>query len=313
MPLDPQAEAFLRSLRDQGVRPPHELTPAEARAQMTPPPPPYDPVASVRDLAVPGPGGLIPLRAYVPAVGGSAGALPGLVYYHGGGWVMGTLDAYDGLCRTLAAESACAVVSVDYRLAPEHKYPAAAEDAYAAAAWVGREGGSLGIDPGRLAVGGDSAGGNLAAAVCLMARERGGPRLACQALLYPIVDHSFDTPSYKDNAEGYHLTKATMAWFWRQYLAREDDGRQPFASPLRAGDLRGLPPAVVLTAEYDPLRDEAEEYARRLEAAGVPVTLLRFPGMIHGFLRRPRVFDAARPALRRVGQALRERTSLFPA
>jgi acetyl esterase len=198
------------------------------------------------------------------------------------------------------------VASVDYRLAPEHRYPVAAEDAFAATCWVARHGSQLGIDTGQLAVAGDSAGGNLAAVVSLMSRDRGGPALALQALIYPVTHHNLDTRSYREHADGYLLTRNAMRWFWNQYLQGPGDGAQPYASPLLAEELNGLPPALVITAEYDPLCDEGEAYAGRLREAGVPVTLTRYPGMIHGFFRMINLLDKARAARDEVAAALRK-------
>jgi acetyl esterase len=195
---------------------------------------------------------------------------------------------------------------VDYRLAPEHKYPTAVEDAFAATGWIAREGGRLGIDARRLAEGGDSEGGNLAAAVSLLAKERGGPELALQILVYPVTRHGFDTGSYRQHAEGYLLTRSAMRWFWDHYLARPEQGEEPCASPLLARSLEGLPPALVITAEYDPLCDEGEAYAARLREAGVPVTVTRYPGMIHGFLRMLNLVDKARAARDEAASALRK-------
>jgi acetyl esterase len=198
------------------------------------------------------------------------------------------------------------VASVDYRLAPEHRYPTAAEDAFAATRWVAAEGARLGIDGRRIAVGGDSAGGNLAAVVALMARERGGPALALQLLVVPVTQHAFDTASYRECGEGYLLTRGAMRWFWDHYLRRPEDGREPHASPLLAPDLAGLPPALVITAGFDPLRDEGEAYADRLRKAGVPVTLTRYPGMIHGFFRMTNLVDQSRVARDEAASALRK-------
>jgi acetyl esterase len=198
------------------------------------------------------------------------------------------------------------VASVDYRRAPEHKYPVAAEDAFAATRWIAAHAAHLGLEARRLAVGGDSAGGNLAAAVTLMARERGGPPLGFQLLVYPVTCHGFDTPSYRECADGYLLTRDGMRWFWGHYLGRAEEGGQPHASPLLAPDLAGLPPALVITAEYDPLRDEGEAYAARLREAGVSVTLTRYPGMIHGFFRMLNFVDQARAARDESAAALRK-------
>lgn len=311
MTLDPQARKLLDEAAAAGGPPLCMQTVEEARqgardkAAVTSLPP--EPVARVEDRCIPGPGGDIPVRIYTPA---GPGPLPVLVYFHGGGWVMSDLDTHDGLCRALANRSGAVVVSVDYRLAPEARFPAALEDASAATLWVWRNSAYLGADPSRVAVGGDSAGGNLAAATCLWARERGAPPIAFQLLIYPVVDRDFDTRSYHENAEGYHLSRESMIWFWRQYLAEEADGRNPLASPLRADSLAGLPPALVLTAEYDPLRDEGEAYAARLREAGVPVTLTRYQGMIHGFVRMAGVLDQGKRAIDQAGAALR---SALPA
>jgi acetyl esterase len=263
---------------------------------------PVPEVASVTEHSVPGPVGAIPLRVYAPSAGR---ALPGIVYFHGGGFVIGSLDSHDGTCRALANASGCSVVSVDYRLAPEHRFPAAPEDCYAALRFVAERGAELGIDPRRLALAGDSAGGNLAAVTALLARERRGPDLRFQLLIYPVADHRFDTASYRDNAEGYFLTAAMMRWFWGHYLERPEQGDDPLASPLRAKDLAGLPPAQVITAEYDPLRDEGEAYAARLREAGVATELLRYPGQIHGFFSLYDALDDGRAAVERAGAALR--------
>jgi acetyl esterase len=223
--------------------------------------------------------------------------LPALVYFHGGGWVIGSLETHDGACRELANRIGCAVVSVDYRLAPESRYPAAAEDCYAATQWVAENAKALGVDAKRIAIGGDSAGGNLAAVVALMARDRGGPALRHQLLIYPVTDADFERASYRENAEGYLLTTKAMAWFWGHYvpeLAQRQDG---YAAPLRAKDLAGLPPAFVLTAEFDPLRDEGEAYAKRLAQAGVPTRLQRYDGAIHGFFAMGVLSQVARTAI----------------
>jgi acetyl esterase len=234
-----------------------------------------------------------------------------LVYLHGGGWVVGSLETHDGVCRALASRTPCVVAAVDYRLAPEHRFPAAVEDAWAATAWVAEHAASIGGDPDRIAVGGDSAGGTLATACAIRARDH-GLRLALQLLVYPVTDHRFDTASYEECAEGYGLTRDAMRWYWAQYLG-PDDGSSPEASPLRAADLAGLAPAHVVTAEYDPLRDEAEAYAARLEEAGVPVRLDRCEGLIHGFLRMPGTIRRADAVLDDAAAALREAFAAVPA
>jgi acetyl esterase len=207
-----------------------------------------------------------------------------LVYFHGGGFWMGSLETEDNACRLLTNAAGCIVVSVGYRLAPENKFPTAVEDGYAAVRWVAENANAMKADRTRIAVGGASAGGNVAAVVALMARDRGSPQLVYQLLMYPVLDYAFDTPSYRDNAEGYMLTKDVMAWCWSVYLRAEADGQNPYASPLRAQDLGSLPTALVITAEYDPLRDEGEAYAAGLRQAGVPVVCKRQAGAIHGGL-----------------------------
>jgi acetyl esterase len=259
-------------------------------------------VAAVEDRRLAGPGGELPVRVYRPP---GTGPFPALVYLHGGGWVLGGLDTHDGTCRALARAVPCVVVSVDYRLAPEHPFPCAAEDAWAATRHVAANAAAFGAEPGRIAVGGDSAGGNLAAVVALMARDRGGPSLVHQLLVYPVIDAAMDTPSYRENAEGYFLTADAMAWFWGHYVPDPAARRNPYASPLRAADLAGVAPAQVLTAEFDPLRDEGETYAARLRAAGVPVTLRRFDGMIHGFFSMTGSLDQAAVAVEEAAVGLR--------
>ena len=238
-------------------------------------------VSKVEDVFLPGPDGALRVRIYSH---GSLQPSPALVYFHGGGWVVCDLDTHDVICRAIARRSGAVVISVDYRLAPEHKFPAAVLDCYAATCWVAENAERLGIDPDRIAVGGDSAGGNLAAVVSLRSRHEGGPQIALQVLVYPVTDlSSFETASYKEFADGYGLTTSEMEWFRSQYLARPEDARCYHASPLLEPNLRGLPPALVITAECDPLRDEGEAYARRLEAAGVPVRYRCYAGMIHPF------------------------------
>ncbi len=305
MPLDTQARALLDQMAAAGAPPFESLTPEQAREmimQMRELAGPPEPVARVEDRVAATAAGPIPVRIYTPE---AAGPLPMLVYFHGGGWVIGNLETVDAPCRALANRAGCLIVSVDYRLAPEHKFPAAAEDCYAATRWAAEHAAELGGDPARIAVGGDSAGGNLAAVVALMARERGGPRLAYQLLIYPVTNYDFSTPSYQENAEGYLLTKNAMVWFWDHYLRQPSDGEHPYASPLRAADLRGLPPAFVITAEYDPLRDEGEAYADRLRQAGVPTELRRYDGMIHGFFQMAGVLDQGKQVIADAAAALR--------
>lgn len=307
--MHPDAETLLDLIRTAG-RPPFEtLSVAEARqaydasrAALQPPP---DEVAEVRGLAIPGPGGPLPLRLYRGA-GTSDAALPALLYLHGGGWVLGGLDSHDGVCRRLANLAACRVVAVDYRLAPEHRFPAALDDAAAALAWMAANAGALGIDPARLAVGGDSAGGNLAAVLALMGRDGSAPGAACQVLLYPVVDLAMDTGSYARITRGVPLTAATMRWFVDHYAPDPAQRLDWRASPLRAGRLAGTPPALVLTVAHDPLVDEGRAYAGRLEAEGVRVASLHLSDQIHGMLTMGRVIAAADPALCYAAAALRD-------
>jgi acetyl esterase len=262
---------------------------------------PVDEVEHVEDRVLEGAAGPVRVRIYRPR---AEPPLPVLVYFHGGGWVVGSIESHDPVCRAIAARAPCVVVSVDYRLAPEHRFPAAVEDAWQATAWVAEHAAGLGADAERLAVAGDSAGGNLAAVVALRARDRGLP-LALQALIYPVIDHDLDSPGYREHGDGLNLTRAKMEWYWRAYLAGRD-GSHPEASPLRAPDLGGLAPALVQTAEYDPLGYEAETYAAALERAGVTVRLTRYDGQIHGFVRLAALCgEAADAALEEIAAALR--------
>lgn len=307
--LHPHARALLDLIAERGVPPTHTLSPAEARAVyrdrrgFTQPAPP--PVASVTDLAADGPHGAIPLRLFRPLGTMADQVLPALVYYHGGGWVIGDLDTHDTLCRELSNHAGCAVVSVDYRLAPEHRFPAAVDDSIAAAHWVHRHAAALHIDPARIAVGGDSAGGNLAAVVAIAARDAGDLPLAWQLLIYPATDQHRSAPSHATNGEGYLLTRDTMAYFTGHYIpdpALYADWR---ASPLLHPDLSRLPPALVLTAGYDPLRDEGLAYAQRLSEAGNTATHLSFERQIHGFILMGKVLDEANTAVRLCAAGLR--------
>ena len=298
MPLDPQAKAFLDQIASMGGPPLHALPVADARALMAAMAgisgTPDLPLAKVENRTIPGPAGQIPVRVYTPNGTGPFGLL---VFFHGGGWVIGSLDTHDGTCRELAHGAGCVVMSVDYRLAPEHKFPAGPEDCYAATVWAAANARDLGADPAKIAVGGDSAGGNLTCVVALMARDKGGPQLCFQLPIYPATSHALDMPSYVENATGYLLETDAMVWFWGHDLANKADGEHPYASPLRANDLTGLPPAFVVTAEFDPLRDEGERYAKRLQEAGVPTTLQRFDGMIHGFFGMSGIMDKAKTAI----------------
>ncbi len=307
--LDPQARAVLERVARANLPPYPELGAdgarklyRETRGALAAPP---AEVARVDNLRVPGPAGEIPVRAYRPRGAADGERLPALVYFHGGGWTIGDLDTHDVVCRELADLTPCAVVSVDYRLAPEHKFPAAVDDAVAATRWVAAAGAALGIDGARIAVGGDSAGGNLAAVVALAARDAGGPPLAMQTLIYPATDMAADAASHLRFAEGHLLTREAILWFRSNYLRDAADEADWRASPLKAAELARLPPAYVITAGFDPLVDEGRAYADRLQSAGVPVTYECFEGMIHGFVTMGGVIAAARHALARCAQGLR--------
>jgi len=275
--LDPQVEAYLHDLSAEGVPPLYTLSVSDARETyrrlcVVDDP---DPSVETADRRVPGPAGPIPIRVYDP---GDAGG-PVVAFFHGGGWILGGLDTHDALCRALADAVGSVVVAVDYRRAPEHRFPAPLVDCYAATEWIAKEWPSDG-----LALVGDSAGGNLGAGVSLLAVRRGGPDIDRQVLAYPVTNHAFDTESYTENAQGYFLTRTDMERFWNAYLRSDADGRHPHASPLRADVPSTLPPTTVLTCGFDPLRDEGRAYADRLDAAGVPVTHRPYDEMIHGFL-----------------------------
>ncbi len=248
----------------------------------------------------------IRIRGYWPMASRQAHApLPAIVFAHGGGWFLCSLALYDNPCRALANATGCVVLSVDYRLAPEHKFPVPLEDVYRAVVWAFDQATELGIDPKRIAVGGDSAGGNLAAAAALLARDRNGPAIAHQLLLYPALDSAMDSDSYTEFAKGYYLTRDVMAFCWSAYLRGPADKGSPYASPLRAERLDGLPPATILVCEYDPLRDEGEAYARRLADAGVIVQQTRLPGMVHACIHLLGVAPAAQCLFDRVGAMMK--------
>lgn len=283
MPLDAQIAGFLQQLEAAGAQPFHALPPTEARVAFSKLnamlPGSTAPVASIDNRSIPGPAGEIPIRVYTPE---GDGPFPALVHIHGGGFVIGSLEDYERVCQELCSRVGCVVVSVDYRLAPEHPFPAAPDDAFAATQWVATHGVELNVDVSRLAVGGDSAGGNLAAVVALRAREAGGPKLVGQLLVYPTVQAGEITPSIEQNAEGYLLTRADMEYFFAHYAGQETNLDNPDLAPLKAGNLGDLPPAWVRTCEFDPLRDEGEAYAAALGDAGVPVSFRRIDGAIHG-------------------------------
>jgi len=263
------------------------------------------PVGEIENGELPGPGGALPFRLYRPQHP-AARPLPALVFFHGGGCVFGDLDTHDGLCRMLSAESGCAVISLDYRRAPEHGFPAAIEDSYAATQWVVEHAAALGLDAGRIAVGGDSAGGGLAAGVCPMASGNRGPRLALQVLFCPVMNMRAETPSRRDFADGYFLNQATIDWMLRQYCDAEQDIDDPRLSPLRAPQFSGLPPAHIHTAEFDPLRDEGEAYATKLRHAGIAARYTCHAGMIHYFYAMAGAIPAARTVLKAAAAAMSE-------
>ena len=305
--LYPEVRALLEALEAQGGPALESLPPAEARIAAAELLKAYagerEEVARTEDIKIPGPEGPIAIRIYTPA--GHA-PVPGLVYFHGGGWVVCDLDTHDIVCRMIARRAGSVVVAVDYRLAPEHRFPAALVDCYAATRWVAANAERLRIDPRRIAVGGDSAGGNLSAVISRKCRDDAGPVLALQVLVYPVTNlASFDTPSYQEFAEGYFMTRTEMEWFRDCYLSKAEDGQNFDASPLLAPDLRGLPPALVITGECDTLRDEGEAYAKRLAEAGVAVTCTRYSGMIHPFFSLPGVLSQSRSAIAQVAAAVR--------
>jgi len=303
--LEPQAQQFLSDLASIDEPPLEALTPPEAREYIRRTRAAFavagEAVARVEDRKILGPAGPLPIRIYTPRGEAPLGVL---VYFHGGGWVLGDLEMVDALARALANRAGCVVVSVDYRLAPEHPFPAAFDDAYAATLWTAAHAAELGADAQRIAVGGDSAGGNLAAAVALAARDRDGPHLVSQLLIYPVADRDFSRPSFVAFSDGYFLTTAAMKWFWGHYLRDAADAENPYAAPLRAASLRDLPPATVVIAGYDPLRDEGEAYARRLHDDGVDVTVRHYPGMLHGFFVIG-AFDRAAEAIADCAASLR--------
>jgi acetyl esterase len=306
MPLDPQVSTLLQTMNDPGAPPIHALSLETVRhlvdsvgtmsGEVVP-------LADIRDLTIPGPTGVLPIRVYTPP---GLNPLPVLLFIHGGGWATGSIEGYDRLCRHLAAQSGSLVVSVGYRLAPEHPFPAGLDDCYTAAVWLAKNAASINGDATRLAIGGDSAGGNLSTVVTLLAKERSGPQIRYQVLLQPMTDYyEPGTPSLQEYAEGYFLTREALIRFWQHYLPDTSKALTPYAAPLRAKSLAGLPPALIITAEYDPLRDEGERYASRLQEAGVLVTLKRFDGMIHPFMLMAGSLAQGKAAISFVAEQLR--------
>ena len=306
MPLDPVVKAMMDQMAEAAGPPLHTLPPDEARrvtAEMFKGMMKGEPVAKVEDREIPGPAGKIKVRIYTPP---GAGPFPILVFYHGGGWVIGDLESHDALCRALTNRAGRVTVAVDYRLAPEHKFPAAPDDCYAAALWASENAKSFNGDPANLAVGGDSAGGNLSAAISLMARDRGNrPAINFQLLVYPATEGGLDTYSHKSFTD-YFLTSADVKYFWGHYIRSEADKQNPYLCPAVADNLKGLPPAFMITAEFDPLRDEGEAYAAALREAGVPVTLKRYDGMIHGFFSMGDLLTQAKEAIAEASAQLKK-------
>ncbi len=304
MALDPIAEQVLAQMAAMGGPPMHTLTPQQIRAARVPLPPGPD-VDSVEDMEAPGPDGPIPVRIYWPRDPGEGKTLPGLLWFHGGGWVIGSVEGEDATARRLATMADCVVVSVEYRLAPEHPYPASITDAYAATVWTVQNAPRLGIDGSRVAIAGYSAGGNLTAVVAQLLRDRGGPTPVHQVLVNPVTDCAMDTKSYQEN-DRYLLTPDLMKWFFNHYAPEGVDRARPDISPLRAASLEGLPPATVVTAEYDPLRDEGMAYADALRAAGIPVEARCYEGQIHTFFVNAHMYPQGQAAVEFATARLRE-------
>ena len=308
MPLDPQAEALLKELsKDPDAQPVESMTPAENRVAALV----YkdlggkpEDVANVDYRFISGPTADLPVRIYHPD-GGGAKPLPALVYLHGSGWVVLNIEVCDSFSRAIANRTGCIVIAVNYQKAPEHKFPIPLNDCYAATCWVFDNASELGLDASRIGVIGDSAGGNLAAAVTLRARDENGPKIAYQALVYPAVQYGWDTPSYVANAEGFLLERAGMKYFWKHYVESPIDGSNPYCSPLAAENHSGLPPAFIACAEFDPLCDDGRNYAEKLRASGVPVKFRLYEGMIHGFLWMSGVLEQSKVLIDEIGREVR--------
>ncbi|WP_223590797.1 alpha/beta hydrolase [Neobacillus bataviensis] len=305
MSLDPQTKLVLDQLAAAGAPPMETLTPEQARQAFLLPQAELEEVGKIEDRTIPGTVTDIPVRVYYPKE--SQTNYPALVFYHGGGWVIGNIETHDNVCRALTNLANCVTISVDYRLAPEHKFPAAVEDSFAAVQYVFENAEAFQVDRSRIAVGGDSAGGNLAAVVANLAKDNNHPAICFQLLIYPSTNVGGEpTVSMRENAEGYFLTKGTMEWFRACYLNSEEDKHNPLLSPILYEDFKGLPPALVITAEFDPLRDEGEDYAEKLAEAGVEVECVRYDGTIHGFVSMAAVIDQGKRALEKSGRALKK-------
>jgi len=305
MTLDPQTKLVLEQLAAAGAPPLEALSPEQARNAFALPRGEVEAVGKVENRTIPGPAIDIPVRVYYPKENQTT--YPALIFYHGGGWVVGDIESHDDVCRALTNLADCVTISVDYRLAPEHKFPAAVEDSYAAVQYVFDHAEEFQVDRSRIAVGGDSAGGNLAAVVANLAKENNTPSICFQLLIYPSTNVGGEpTVSMRENAEGYFLTKGTMEWFRDCYLNSEEDKINPLLSPILFEDFSGLPPALVITAEYDPLRDDGEEYAKKLADSGVEVEAVRYEGAIHGFVSMAAVIDIGKQALQKSGSALKK-------
>ncbi|WP_229720093.1 alpha/beta hydrolase [Oceanobacillus neutriphilus] len=305
--MDAQMKTILKNIEASGSPPLGSLPPKQEReafiATNKTPGKKLEPVNKIVNRNIQGPGGNIPIRIY--NYSRDTERQPVMVFFHGGGFVTGNLETHDYICRAITNRAECVVVSVDYRLAPEHQFPAAVEDCYAATQWISQHATELNIDPSRIAVGGDSSGGNLATVVSYQAKQKGSPKLICQMLLYPLTQFSFDTVSRRENGKGYVLTKKALKYYRKHYLKTLEEAKNPFASPLLIDDVSNLPPAIIVTAEYDPLRDEGEAYGKRLKEAGVPVTLTRYNGVIHGFVAMAAFLKQGKNALEETTVLLR--------
>lgn len=307
MSVHPQVARYLDEISNVDLPPFEEMTPEFIRSTLTPSPDPHLPAKKIESRSIPVNGSEIEIRIYTPELTppSPSPTWPALIYFHGGGWVMGTLDAYDGLCQDLAGTAGCKIISVAYRMAPEYPYPIPFQDACSATEWISAHARELEIDQNKIAVGGDSAGGNLATAVAIKNRNSDTVKLLYQLLVYPVTNYCFDTESYQKYGSNYFLTRSAMEWFWDQYLPDESAGREVYASPLRSKDLCGLPDALVITAGYDPLYSEAIQYVELMEKSKVGVEHINFEDMIHGFFRRSDIYDRSFEAVQLAGEKLK--------